>query len=244
MKDRILKLDELINVRDLGGIRVPRGTTRFGKFLRSAIPYRLSRQDLDFLRDYGLTEDIDLRGGFDPRVEDVLGKEVWISYKKIPLEDDTSIRYVAAVRNNRAFSFSDHYIHMAENGKDWVYEVLSALEEAKGCVLFHCTTGKDRSGLIAALLLGICGVSQNDIVEDYRMSEDFLADFQSRTGIVPTGYNGLEIDKGFYQTHADNMEQLLQYFNDKYGGITGYLASCGVTEKTKDVLRERLCGCT
>ena len=63
---------------------------------------------------------------------------------------------------------------MLEDNHLWAKECAEFLAAAEGTVLFHCFTGKDRTGILAALFLGVCGASTEDIAADYSVSQLYL----------------------------------------------------------------------
>lgn len=233
---RRLPLDGAMNVRDLGGYAADGGVTRFGVFLRADVPALLSEADLCFLRDYGLTTVVDLRSEKEcQKAPDRLAAAPWVSYSAVPLYDKTAARGESL--DGRTFSWADHYIRMAENAKDWVRNVLLALAAAPGCALFHCATGKDRTGLIAAALLGLCGVSDADIAADYCLSRVYLAPLVEslcRCGRI------VSPEDPFFATQPENMLRLLAHLRESYGSMADYLTACGLSAGTLAALRTRL----
>ena len=233
---RRLPLDGMMNARDLGGYAVSGGVTRFGVFLRSDVPALLTEDDLCFLRDYGLTTVVDLRSDREQqKAPDILAQQSWIDYCTVPLYDKAAAH--GECLDGRTFSWADHYIRMAENGKDWIRQVLTVLADAPGCALFHCATGKDRTGLISAALLGLCGVSDADIAADYCVSRIYLSPLVE--SLERSGRIGAASDP-FFATQPENILELLFHLRGTYGSLPAWLASCGVSERTADALCERL----
>lgn len=233
---RRLPLDGMMNARDLGGYAGDGGVTRFGVFLRSDVPALLTERDLRLLRDYGLTTVVDLRSEREQeKAPDMLAGAPWLTYRAIPLYDKAAARGEAL--DGKTFSWADHYIRMAENSKSWVAQVLSALAEAPGCALFHCATGKDRTGLISAALLGLCGVSDEDIAADYCLSRVYLSPLVAaleRSGRINTASDP------FFATQPENMLSLLSHLHGVYGSVPDWLTACGVSGETLAILRTHL----
>lgn len=233
---RRLPLTGLLNARDLGGYAVPGGATRFGVFVRADAPVLLSDGDQCFLRDYGLTTVVDLRGDHErKKAPDCLAAVPWVTYKAVPLYDRMAAH--GECLNGKSFSWSAHYVRMAEKNKDWLRAVLGALAAASGCALFHCATGKDRTGLVAAALLGLCGVSDEDIAADYCLSRLYLSPLVSE--LIRAGRISSPEDP-FFGTQPENMLALLSHLRETYGGIPEYLRACGLSDEIANVLRERL----
>ena len=101
----------------------------------------------------------------------------------------------------------------------------------------HCTSGKDPTGLLAALVLALVGVSETDIVADFaltgRATERLRADWQAR--------HGGTLWPGYGQAPAEVMTLFLADLTDKHGSVRAYAETClGVDEPLVRTLRERL----
>lgn len=243
---RRLPLEGLKNARELGGYPTGSGgATRFGIFIRSEVPEHLTENDFEFLKDYGVTDVIDFRGHQETeRSADVLACMPWVCYHHLPMSDRNAARGALPETgaSDGGFFWGDHYIVMADKAKQWVREVLETLAAATGCALFHCTTGKDRTGLITALLLGLCGVCDEDIAADYCISSLYLGGIYARMHFFMTGLDDGDFSDPFFSTAAENMQFLLRHWHTKYGGIEGYVRDCGVETSVIEMLRRKLCG--
>ncbi len=235
---RRLPLTGLHNARELGGYAVPGGVTKYGVFLRSEVPAQLTQADIDFLRRYGVTTVLDFRSAEElRRTPDVLRSLAWIDYIHLPLFDPQAAAGalgppVPETEEEEAeeelFSWGSHYIRMAASSLDWIRDTFSALAAAKGCTLFHCTTGKDRTGVIAALLLGCMGAAPEDIVADYSVSQLYLREMYRK--MAPFFHLDADGNHGFFSTAPANMEALLAHLDATYGSLTNYLTHCGITD--------------
>jgi protein-tyrosine phosphatase len=110
-------------------------------------------------------------------------------------------------------------------------------------VVFHCTAGKDRTGLGAALLLGAVGVADDVIVEDYRLTDDFRSVHRLAEIAPQLEEQGLALDdlKVLFTSPAETMELTLAALDERWGGIEGYLTGpAGVSRQTLDDLAEAL----
>ena len=143
--------------------------------------------------------------------------------------------------------WGEQYKQMAEEARDWAIEVLTIAAEAEGAVLYHCTTGKDRTGLMSCYLLSIAGVSRADIAADYCVSQVYLEPvFQKmrsgamRMGPPADGAGGHPpMDDSFFETPASAMLTLIDYLTETYGGVVAYLRSIGVPQAVMDRIREK-----
>ncbi|SHI19779.1 protein-tyrosine phosphatase [Sporobacter termitidis DSM 10068] len=249
---RRLPLRRLYNARDLGGYPTrDGGTTRFGVFIRSDAPKNLTEGDLAFLKNYGVTDSIDFRGAREITAEPSCLRNVgWIRYLQSPTFNEqvafaTRGAGAGAPPVSAFVDWGAKYIEMADDCMGWVRETLEFCAAADGAVLYHCTTGKDRTGIISALLLGLADVPEEDIIADYCVSEVYLravyeglrAAFLKRFPTEP-----VSLADPFFKTAPANMAALLAHLKDKYGGIGPYLAACGVKEVVCGQLRRRLTG--
>lgn len=241
---RRLPLNGLRNIRDLGGYPASGGVTGYGVFIRSEVPRTLTKSDAEFLRGYGVTLNIDLRGSYElEKIHDALADEAWLEYMHLPMFDSSLDKKTSGARRLKdmeSLSWGDRYIIMAENAKDWAKRVITALAEAEGAALFHCTTGKDRTGFISALVLGICGVSREDITADYCVSQIYLEHIYKDIGGYFDGGDKMDTNDPFFSTAPENMLALLQHFSEKYGGVGEYALSCGISAEQMSAIRVKL----
>lgn len=245
---RRLPVDGMYNVRELGGFPTADGRiTRYGFFIRSEIPRKITKNGLDFLKKYGVSLSVDLRGSRETeRTPSILASQPWLRYMNIPTANSQLAGGRAAKRPDRFVQWPEMYISMIDGHKDWIRRVLSAMaEHESGTIMFNCTTGKDRTGMITAMLLGLAGVPDNDIIADYCVSQVYMRPtYMELFRDMPFSNDALPDDFGpdapFFRTAPENMGLLLEHINEEYGGIERYLTVCGVTDSEKDSLRKRL----
>jgi len=235
-----LPVDGLSNCRDLGGFACNGGVTRYGVFLRSEVPYKITEDGIRYLRNYGLTETIDLRGTDEAdhlcsRLRDVL------PYRIIPLRGGAETFKKENLPQGE-FSWDKVYIMRAIQHRDWIRDCVNACAEAEGCVLFHCTTGKDRTGILTCCLLGAVGVSREDIAADYCLSQVYLQEMFAamRDGSLSIGKGRTHFEDYVFQTPFTAMTKFYDYFIREYGSVRNYLLDIGVTEETLKKLKEKL----
>ena len=239
---RRLPLGGIPNLRDLGGWAVMSGVTQCGVFLRSALPQYIDEESEALLRRYDLRTVIDFRSEREAeRDPDPLRALDGITYLSMPMFDAAASGAALRIRPEAHFSWAEHYIRMAEQQKDWVCRVMTALAGSEGCALFHCTTGKDRAGIISALILSMCSVCDEDVVADYCVSEIYLRPMYAEMESYSRLCNG-NIDAPFYRTEPATMRAFLEHIFGKYGSAAGYLASCGLPESAAARIREKLTG--
>ncbi|MBO4832355.1 MAG: tyrosine-protein phosphatase [Oscillospiraceae bacterium] len=245
---RRLPVEGMCNARDLGGYPASDGRmTNYGRFIRSEVPRAVTRRGLDFLRDYGVAVSIDLRGPEEiKRIPNLLADEPWAEFINIPVYNKQVAGAVAKASSDHFVKWPDLYISMIDSQMEWIRDVFTALAEksGSGAVMFNCTTGKDRTGMITALLLALAGVSYYDIVADYCVSQVYLrpvyAEIFGTWDSPALDVNGL--DDPFFKTVPENMASLLIHIDNEYGGVPQYLERCGISGNDLDLLRAALLG--
>lgn len=235
-----LPVEGLSNCRDLGGFACNGGVTRYGVFLRSEAPYQITDAGIQYLQDYGLTETIDLRGENEAdflrsRLRDAL------PYRIIPLRGGAETFEKKNLPQGE-FSWDKVYIMRAIKHRDWFRDCVNTCAEAEGCVLFHCTTGKDRTGILTCCLLGAVGVSREDIAADYCLSQVYLQDMFAamRDGSLVIAEGRTHFEEYVFQTPFTAMVKFYDYLTAEYGSVRNYLLDIGVTEETLEKLRKKL----
>jgi protein-tyrosine phosphatase len=245
---RRLPLTGLHNARDLGGYPTPTGATRFGVFLRAEAPCALTDADIRALREYGITTTIDFRGDREVRERpSSLVDADGIAYLRSPTYNDQVAFGAKPTDKGPAVTsfvrWGEKYVEMADTCKAWVAQTIDMLTDADGGVLFNCTTGKDRTGIMSALILGAVGVSFEDIIADYCISEVHL---QHVYKPLIEGYNTMfpeynaTVTDPFFRTEPSSMAQLLLHLKERYGGVPEYLLDVGVKPETIERLRDKL----
>jgi protein-tyrosine phosphatase len=106
----------------------------------------------------------------------------------------------------------------------------------------HCTAGKDRTGLIVALVLGLAGVPAATIVEDYALSAQYLVGTYLEEARQRAAHNG--IPWAWFESQVscppEFMQATLQYLDERYGGIPAYVRGLGLSQEQSAYLRHTL----
>ncbi len=254
-KYKHIPLEGLVNVRDLGGFPAENGMiTKYGVFVRSEVPKALTDNDISYLRDYGIDAVVDLRGEKESdNPKNCLRENPDFTYKLMPFFDPDVARASGAEEKGPPkaedgrdpFDIEWHpvYISLLEDGKSWIKRVIDFFAEWDGGILFHCFTGKDRTGIIAAIVLSLCGVSKYDVMGDYSLSMVMLRPFYAALPGDPyfKDKDGrADYNRGFYRTAPETIERTLEHLVDKYGSVRNYVLDCGVSEANIEKLRAKL----
>ncbi|MDD2579004.1 MAG: tyrosine-protein phosphatase [Eubacteriales bacterium] len=238
-----LPLKNLYNLRDIGGYMTRDGKiTPFGRFLRSEAPLYLTDPELAELMTYPLQSVIDLRSPNEARHQPhALSHVPGIRYERVALlgsDINATVAQADALITGRPSTLGDLYLFMLEHSKKEFARIFKIFEETQdGAVLFHCTHGKDRTGLVAMLLLLLAGVSDHDIIANYQVSRTYLQPlFDQTADQIPDSL------RPYLNSDASNMEQALEWMHGHFPTAADYLSSCGVSRSTMDVVRARLIG--
>ena len=172
---------------------------------------------------------IDLRTPAEAEKDpDPIWHERGVDYVLVPQQDE---QFWGSIGPGRTRAERDALVldHRAEHIATMARAVASA---APGGVLIHCLAGKDRTGIAVALLLGLVGVSESDIVADYALSEASLA-------AAPDDEARARIERS-YDSRAETMLATLAHLRARHGGAVEYLTRAGLTSTEIHRIRERL----
>ena len=238
---RRLAWEGVLNARDLGGYPAAGGReTRWGAVVRSDSLADLTAAGQAALAGYGVRTIIDLR----------LADEIAQDPNPFAQPGDHGIAYTnisiidpAAGFPPDTYTLADNYLWMLDRFRGFVAEVMAAIADApEGGVLIHCAAGKDRTGLISALLLGLAGVPAETIAADYAMTAELLRPREQAwlAAVPPEERAEREAMLARYAPRAEVMLEVLAGLEERYGGVEGYLLAAGVSPADLDRLRERL----
>lgn len=238
-QQRVIAISGISNLRDLGGYPASGGgATRWKVVLRSAGTERLLKDGQRKLIDYGLRASIDLRTPVQCQDNpDVFQHSAEVAYHMLPLIDTRELE----TRVDSAPTADGYWLLLTERGAAFRAVMETILAAESGATLVHCSAGKDRTGLVCALLLGTAGVADDVIVEDYALSQKLLTDpsDEFRQMALAHGYEEHEYDRLMTADPAA-MQDVLGRFRRHYGGIAGYLSAIGFGAEAQARLRARL----
>ena len=243
---RHLALEGAYNVRELGGYRTADGrTTRWRTFLRADSLHRLSPGSQVALLDYGLRVVIDLRGNGELEERpNVFAGSSDVAYCQQDIDGTASKAEMvgSSPPDDRTKRRAWGYTVILDHRRTLIRETLAILSEPGAWpALFHCAGGTDRTGLIAALVLGIAGVPPETIVEDYALSARYLTDMYFADEESPEEGFTWEIYQARY-CPPEAMVWTLKHLDEQYGGTEAYAREIGLTNDQIDRLRSALVG--
>jgi protein tyrosine/serine phosphatase len=247
---RTLVWDGCVNVRDLGGIPTEDGgVTRLGSIIRSDNIGGLTPDGWRALARHGVVRIVDLRWP-EERAQDpprdvgaavevvhvaVLGPS-YAESEAFFRELDAHVDSVEDAADHYAYS----YVEFLERNQERFAAALAAVADAPGPVVIHCMGGKDRTGLVAALLLRLAGVSIDEIGRDYSFSGPNLAvTLDDWLDSAPTEAERQRRIK-LSTTPAAAMARVIASIEERHGSVAGYLEAGGLPPDQLERLRERL----
>ena len=230
---RLLPLVGAYNFRDLGGYPTADGrSTRWGRLYRSDTLHELTDQDLELLRGIGLAGVIDLRtqAEIGRHGRGVLGSEP-IRYVNLSVLPEANSEQQAAPAT-RIGAVADRYLSYLEVGRTALVESFSVIADPDSYPLvFHCQAGKDRTGVLAALVLGCIGVERNAIVDDYVLTATRMDLILGRLRRDPHFADRLdELPPSVFAVEASTMERFLDGVDERFGGARAWAFGAGVEE--------------
>src|SRR5690606_38855771 len=183
-RERHLDWDGCFNIRDLGGIPIPGGgTTRRKAVIRSDNPERLTPEGWSALVAHGVRTIVDLRDPAEHRA-DTHPRPASLTTVHAPLDDSDDTPFWNRIRDDQLDGSPLYYRPFLEHKAERCAAALTAVARAQpGGVLIHCGLGRDRTGLIAMLLLALAGASPDDIAADYELSTSRLPPLFTALGL-------------------------------------------------------------
>lgn len=242
--DRTLRLESVHNARHLGGHPTASGQpTIAADLVRSGSLSELTPAGMEALCAHGVRTVVDFRSAAERDVHPTPDLSArGITVVGAPVFENDALPDSLAQRDH----YPGHaaiYRDFLTGGGDAYRALCETIAANEGGVLFHCSVGKDRTGVAAALLLGLAGVPDDHIVADYARSarelapvvEERAARFQER-GISP------HIGRLMMDAPPEAMEATLDFIRERWGSAAGYLGALGLDAEAVAAVRARLLG--
>ena len=244
--ERLVRLEGLQNFRDLGGYRVAGGGhTRWGRLFRADSLHKLTATDHATLEGLGLRGIADLRSDKE-RETHPNPLELAVQYEVVgrlrsapgiePARDLINVDGEEVLRNI--------YVGSLEHSADLFGALLTSFASEGGLpAVFHCHAGKDRTGIVAALVLLAVGVDRETVLDDYEITRryrTFENQQDSYANMIKLGMSP-EAAAGVLSTPRWAMQEALDAIDGTYGGIEHYLLSyTSLSNGALDALRAAL----
>jgi protein-tyrosine phosphatase len=245
-RDRRIAFEGCYNFRDMGGYHADGGRRiRWDRLYRADGINRLTDADLDRFSDLGIVTVIDLRTPAEVEKRGFLDAgAVGARYHHLPLVDVIDDMTQFDAEEVAAPSFvADRYQDMLRDGAVRVAAALTVLGEPGALpAVFHCAAGKDRTGILAGIVLRLLGVTVDDVIADYALSQ--LAMEQLLARVIEDAPDAAERLRNYPSAMlaADpaNMAHFLDAVESEYRTMEAFVVSLGVDPATVTSLRDAL----
>jgi protein-tyrosine phosphatase len=233
-----LQVEGLVNLRDLGGLPIDGGgETRFGRLLRSDSPHQLDESGARVLADAGVSTVVDLRTASEqadrPNLLVSVGEMQCVSAPIFTDETEFPRELTTA---------TDVYCWWLRDLGTGIKTAITAISDAPAApILVHCHAGKDRTGVVVALVLVLAGVGTDAIADDYALSGVQLADMlaRDRVSAVERGMDAVRAER-LFTVRREAMVETIERVEADHGGAAKYLAGLGIDAQRIDLLRRLL----
>lgn len=253
---RILAWDGCYNVRDAGGLPTTHSRAiRDRALVRSDVLSRLTDRGRQALVEYGVRTIIDVRSAFEVArdwhsypfrdvvaLTDEGGPQV--SYRNLPFSggaDDQALERLHDAYAKATTRAELNRLDIDAHGSGIGVIVGAVADAPEGGVLVHCHAGKDRTGLVVALLLSVAGVGDDDVGDDYALTALNLAPLIAEwLDEMSADDNERSRLRDLAEPRREAMIDSLSYVRDKFGSVEAYLRTHGVTADQLNRIRLRL----
>ncbi len=232
---RHIYFEHIINFRDLGGYRTRDGhTVTWRRLFRSGEFRNMTGSEFKRLTgEIGLTSVIDLRSSMEVERQGIGHlSEAGIIYHNVSFitgggnreEDEQLFR-----KFTNMGEFYSHLVRQSEFGERIVAALKIIAEPENHPLVFHCAIGKDRTGILAAILLSVLGVEDKDIIEDYAFSTPYMEELLNRINTDPKmAEMAGHLPAYFWKAAPESMALFLSTLKKEYGSVKGYLEDQGI----------------
>jgi protein-tyrosine phosphatase len=257
--DRVIDRDELVfpdhpdrrvafagafNFRDLGGYRGVDGRqVRWRTLYRADALHRLDDTELDVLGGLGVKAVLDLRTANEIARGRLQADHLGIVHHHLPVLGETWAPAELDEDADASEVLGSLYVQMLDVGAPALAGSLRLLASAGSLpAVFHCAAGKDRTGVLAALVLALLGVDDEVIIEDYALTAQSMERLVERlTTESPESLTAMNDQPSAYlAAPAGAMAHFLGHVDQTHGSVAGYVQAIGVEDEVVDALRQTL----
>ena len=221
-------LETTLNTRDLGGHAAADGqVTVFDRIWRSDHPLEPSPEDIRLLREKRITTIIDMREAF--RADEKpngLRDRPGFAYHNFPVVEGSRVP-------ESAEAVPGSYLKIACSPA--MKDIFRTIAQAESGVMYNCSAGKDRTGVVTAVLLAHCGVGDGEIAADYMLTKEC-----SRKRFEMIRQQHPEVDLNIAVPRESYIRDFLALFRGRFGDTAGYFAWLGLSPQEQIRLRDKL----
>jgi hypothetical protein len=244
-RPRRIPLERAFNFRDLGGYAVDSGqTVRWSLVYRADGIHRIEGADLARVAALGIRTVLDLRTRGELTDHGRVAAEAMnASYEHLPLLEQVWERDVMVAEHDAVEFLAGRYLAMLDQGVSSITSALETIADpGRLPVVFHCSAGKDRTGVLAAVLLSVLGVSDDDVAADYALSRAAMREMAEWVRTErPESYESMAAQPpAFLDAPPMAMRRFLALARTTYGSLAEYAITSGLGAEGVDALRATL----
>jgi protein-tyrosine phosphatase len=242
--DRMIALEGAVNFRDLGGYEAAGGMqTRWRTLFRADGLGELTDGDLSVLRALGIRTVIDLRSGSELERGRFDVDAHPVAFHHFPFIDELPD---AQDFDRKPGLLGTQYLEIVRDAGGQILAALDVLASPDALpAVFHCTAGKDRTGVLSAVVLSLLGVDEPTVVADYALSGAAMLRLRAKLiAKYPEGRETLENIDEVFSADPVQMERLLDHLEEQYGSVAAYVEGLGAGPDLVQSLRAGLLGPT
>lgn len=215
-------LDNVLNVRDIGGYNSNLGKIKYNTIIRGQVPYNISDYDESMFSNMNL-EVIDLR-----TKEEKESKKSYF-YNKY---NDINLKKTRWPKTEKEIPYT--YIEVLDDYSN-IRKILEIILKSEKTIYINCNLGKDRTGVIIMIIMLLCYVKEEEIIADYALSDIYL-----KNNYLEFHKNNKGYPKYLGRAKPEYIEKTLEIFKNKYGDINSYMEIIGISSNKQQALREKL----
>jgi protein-tyrosine phosphatase len=243
MTQRLVPFEGVLNFRDLGGYETEDGRrTRWGRLFRSDAMHDLTEDDLVVFRGLGIAAVVDLRSTSEVKRtgRGLLAHEEH-KFVNVPVLSNYEINEPRETGFDEDY-LSRRYLQYLDVGAPAFVRVMEEMAIADNYPLvFNCFLGKDRTGVLAALVLSCLGVERSTVVEDYALTNARVAFIVAKLRRDPVQSDTIDrTDPVLLGAHEATMTNFLAEVDERFDGPVAWALGAGVTNESIDRLRDLL----
>jgi protein-tyrosine phosphatase len=238
--DRLIALEGAVNFRDLGGYAASEGMrTRWRRLFRADGLGELTETDMAVLRSLGIRTVIDLRSGSELERGRFDVDAHPVAFHHFPFIEELPD---AQEFDRRPGLLGSQYQEIVTDAGAQIMATLAVLAAPDALpAVFHCTAGKDRTGVLSAIVLSLLGVDEETVVADYALSGEAMLRLRAKLIVkYPEGRDTIENIDEVFSAEPAQMEALLDYVRDRFGSVERYVSGLGVGAEVVESLRTAL----
>lgn len=230
-----LKFSGAFNIRELGGYVNEDGVRlKTHKLLRGDNLSNLTEEGMEALQEYGIRICIDLRRYEEKEDLDPFYKSNTLVYHSIPIKGELNMQ---SAPGELLYQLYVNFLEKHSLALLRELQIIAAEEEG---IIFHCTAGKDRTGITAMFILAICRVAKEQIVADYETSERNILEQVNKQKQQIEEIGAVNVRDEIFESKAETMRRILDYLEEKYEGPVNYLRKIGLSELEIQQIRKKM----